>query len=439
MTDANTLFTGYNHLNVHTSAPIYFKVLSLFREKVSSPLFSTNGFHPAKLKWDPVLGTVAGRPAAVDSIKIISPAYGAFYNRGDSVIVTVRVSSGVKRILFGMGYENDLDAFAIQSPDSLFNFKVPADVASEIDFKVFGFDDLGNESTDSSMIRINPGVGVTLDSIRFLQTNNDLIPQIPIGDSINFSLYGFYSDGSIRNITNESGVTYTSGGGGISNSSPATIKGLLLGFDELQATYLGASDTLVVEVVPLLILETQSPLPVRFAAINAQFTGGKILVKWTTAQEFNNNYFIVEHSIDGRNFSRVGSVNASNLAQGSQYQFADINYKMGKNYYRIQQVDKDGKYSYSAIATVLISAKGNINIYPNPATDKLVINANNLQQGNHIVRIINTMGQSVFTQSFNSSNNSTSIDIARWPSGIYWIELTDANKQRILTTTFLKQ
>jgi pimeloyl-ACP methyl ester carboxylesterase len=438
MTDANTLFSGYNHLNVQKSAPIYFKVLSLFRENVGSPLFSTNGFHPAKLKWNPVLGTVAGRPAGIDSVKIISPAYGAFYNRGDSVLVTIRASNGIKRILFGMGYENDVDAFAVQSPDSLFRFKVPADVVNEIDFKIFGFDDFGNESTDSSLIRINPGVGVTLDSIRFVQNNNGLVPQIPIGDSTSFSLYGFYSDGSIRNITYEPGVSFTSGGGGISNSSPAAIKGLVLGFDELQATYAGAIDTLVVEVVPLMILEAQSPLPVSFTAINAQFVAGKVLVKWTTAQEYNNNYFMVEHSTDGRNFNTAGSVAAYNLAQGSQYQFADPGYKMGKNYYRIKQLDKDGRFSYSAIATILISAKGNINIYPNPATDKLVINAANLQQGNHSIRIINTMGQSVFIQSFNSSNNSTNVDIARWPSGIYWIELSDANKQRIITTTFLK-
>ena len=439
MVDANTLFTGFNHFNVHTSPPIYTKVLSLFREKTSSPLFSTNGFHPAKLKWNPVLGTVAGRPAAVDSVKIISPAYGAFYNRGDSVIVTVRASSGVKRILFGMGYESDLDAFAVQSPDSLFRFKVPADVASEIDFKVFGFDALGNETTDSSLIRINPGAGVTLDSIRFVQNYNEQVPQIPIGDSSNFSLVGFYSDGSIRNITNEPGVSYISGGGGISNSSPSTIKGLLLGFDELQASFLGARDTLVVEVVPLIKVEAQSPLPVRFAAITAQLVAGKVLVKWSTSQEFNNSYFIVEHSIDGRSFSQAGVVSSSNLAQGSQYQFADAGYKMGKNFYRIKQVDKDGKFSYSAIATVLISVKGNINIYPNPADARLVINAANLLQGMHSIRIINTMGQPVFIQSFNSSNYSTNVDIVRWPAGIYWIELSDGKNQRILTTTFLKK
>ncbi len=276
MTDANTLFTGYNHLNVNTVPPVNIKVLSLFRAKASSDQFSENGFHPAKLKWDDVLGTVAaGRAAAADSIKIISPAYGAFYNRGDSVLVIVKASIGIKRILFGMGYESDLDAFAIESPDSLFRFKVPADVADEIDFKVFGFDDLGNESTDTSLIKINAGTAV-LDSLQFLKPAENM--QVFLGDSTSIAVTGYYNDGSVRNITDLSGLTYTSGGGSVAYARPATVKGLAAGFDELYVSYQGKTDTLEVEVLQKAVLDSNST--------TYTFTGNG---NWNNTSNWKNN------------------------------------------------------------------------------------------------------------------------------------------------------
>jgi len=87
--DAHTYIDGFNHLNVHTSAPAYTRVLELFRANANSSLFSRNGFHPVKLRWDEELGTQLNRNP-VDSVRIINPAYGAAYNRGDSVHITVR-------------------------------------------------------------------------------------------------------------------------------------------------------------------------------------------------------------------------------------------------------------------------------------------------------------------------------------------------------------
>jgi len=277
MTDAHTLFTGSHHLNVIPSPSVYTKVLGLLREKASSSQFSMNGFNPVKLTWNPALGTQLARPAATDSIKIISPANGALYNRGDSVMVTVRASTGVKRILFAMGYETDVDAFAIETPDSIFRFKVPADVVDQINCKVIGFDNLGNETSDSTSIKVGNAAGVTLDSIRFARLYDGYIPQIFAGDSTSFSLYGFYSDGSVRNITAVTGVNYTSGGGGISYSKPQDVKGLVTGYDMLQAAYLGATDTLLVEVVPVIKVDSNSP--------GFTFTGNG---NWSAAANWKN-------------------------------------------------------------------------------------------------------------------------------------------------------
>lgn len=439
LTSAHTLFTGFHHLNILGALPIHYKVLDLFSKKSASDQFTMAGFNPVKLKWDAMLGTVLARPAQVDSIRIVTPAYGAFYNRGDSVTVTVRATGGIKRVLFAMGYESGLDAFGAKSPDSLFRFKVPANVVSEIYIKVFGFDDLGNEYTDSSYIQVNQPAGITLDSIRFARQNDNDIPLIPVEDSTSFRLYGFYSDSSVRNITFEPGVSFTTGGGGISNSSPGYAKGVLIGFDELRASYSGMTDTLIMEVVPRIIADTLSTVPVRFTSITAQYKTGKVSVHWSTARELNNSHFIVEYSADGRNFIGAGRVAATNASLGSRYQFGHTGFIAGKNYYRIKQVDIDGNSSYSPVVAIIISGTGQIKIYPNPAYSTLIIDAGNLQPGKHTIRIVNTMGQAVFTKSFVTVNNKTNVEVGKWPAGIYWVELFDDAHHRIITETFYKQ
>ena len=54
----------------------------------------------------------------------------------------------------------------------------------------------------------------------------------------------------------------------------------------------------------------------------------------------------------------------------------------------------------------------------------------------HTIRIVNTMGQAVFTQSFITASNKTTVEVAKWPSGIYWVELYDMRHERLITETF---
>lgn len=439
MYDAETYINGYNHLNVHTSPPAYIRVLELFRADANSNLFSRNGFHPRRFVWDPVNGTQPGRNP-VDSVRIISPSYGAAFNRGDSVHVTVRASSGVGRMLFVMGYEGDMDAFGLEAPDSVFRFKIPDNVMDRINYKIFGFDASGNEVTDSSYITIGVNPALVLDSIKIAHVNREDI-KVFLGDSTDVAIMGYYNDGMVRNLTYQSGINYTTLANSVSVSGQGDMKGLILGYDELKATYLGKSDSVFVEVVRRAPYDTvpNPVLPVRFTKITARYEGKDVRVSWSTAMELNNHHFEVEHSTDGRTFTKAGSVAATNYPNGSSYDFLHNNYVAGKNYYRIKQVDIDGTATYSTIVMANVPVKNSIIVYPNPVEELLIVDLSKASNHNaRIIRIVNAVGQVFHQQNIAPGTIKTTVEVAGLKPGIYIFEIISADKKRIWSEKIIK-
>lgn len=114
------------------------------------------------------------------------------------------------------------------------------------------------------------------------------------------------------------------------------------------------------------------PLPVELAAFTAERHGTSALLRWTTAQEQNNERFEVEASTDGHTFRRLGAVaGAGNSTSPSTYAFTDARlaaHGAALVYYRLRQVDRDGLFDYSPVRTVAVAlGPGGLAVYPNPA------------------------------------------------------------------------
>lgn len=87
-----------------------------------------------------------------------------------------------------------------------------------------------------------------------------------------------------------------------------------------------------------------STLPVVLTSFNAKANGKSVELTWTTASEKENNFFTIERSIDGINFSKIGQVKGNGTTtEIHNYNLTDINTLNGVSYYRLKQTDYNGK------------------------------------------------------------------------------------------------
>ncbi len=116
-------------------------------------------------------------------------------------------------------------------------------------------------------------------------------------------------------------------------------------------------------------LKSSSSLPVTFTSFTASLQNKNVWLQWKTAQETNTHLFNIQRSLTGTDFVTVSAVAATGNGTGSTYTYNDQTYAKTNVppsvYYRIQEVDKDGKLFYSG--TALVHGSGSIvSLYPNP-------------------------------------------------------------------------
>ncbi len=173
------------------------------------------------------------------------------------------------------------------------------------------------------------------------------------------------------------------------------------------------------------VSDTEQPLPVTLI----RFTGERIeygnQLNWTTSSEINNQGFQVERSIDGKIFTKIGFVKGNGTTNTKQtYQFIDVN--SSEVYYRLQQVDIDGKTVYSATIKVGESSVVNtLEVYPNPATDQITIQT----YGEGTLEIVNMVGKVVINQPAKTTNE---INISKLAKGIYTVKLNGTSQKLVL-------
>ena len=186
-----------------------------------------------------------------------------------------------------------------------------------------------------------------------------------------------------------------------------------------------------------------SPLPVKLSNIRAFEKQQGIQIDWTAYQEDNLNRYQVERSADGQSFMPIGEVAARNLVIESNYSFFDANPLPGVNFYRLKNIDMDGKSGYSNVVKVNLdkNIKG-FTLYPNPVRNAVVsFQSSDLSKGNYSVNIFNANGQQVYAQRFNHSGGSVNQTIqlpAGVRSGMYTMQLNNGT-MKVMSKTFMVQ
>jgi predicted esterase len=205
----------------------------------------------------------------------------------------------------------------------------------------------------------------------------------------------------------------------------ATDNGGLVSKDTVLVTKLGAGGV----------------LPVTLTYFKGKNLDQKNILSWATSDEIDNDRFEIQRSDDGINFSEVGRVAGKGNGNGiTEYSFEDANAVKGVNYYRLKQVDKNGKFTLSAVITVTISNKGyTIEQYPNPVQDVLTLRLEGNTYGNIQVSIADIQGRIVSRKTIRKEALvlKSELYIKQLQSGVYQLVIQFENGKKE-TRSFVK-
>jgi len=148
---------------------------------------------------------------------------------------------------------------------------------------------------------------------------------------------------------------------------------------------------------------------------------------WSTEREIDNQGFEIQHSINGTEWNKIGfTEGAGNTDEKSFYEFQHLSPINGFNYYRLKQLDLDGRFHYSDIETINIDNSNitNTNIYPSPVNEVL-----NIAQFEGKGFIYDVSGQLIMNFDCHSFELNT-IPVDRLQQGTYLLSLVDLNGER---------
>ncbi len=166
------------------------------------------------------------------------------------------------------------------------------------------------------------------------------------------------------------------------------------------------------------------PLPVEFLYFYGEIIHpNTILLSWATATEINNDYFVIEHSIDGIHFSSIDKIPGNGTSNYiNKYEFSFDGNTGIVNYFRLQQVDFDGKYEYSDIIVVTPEKNSKPHIHFDMPTNSIWV-SNITSNGQLFIHDVS--GKLVFTKTI---NHQSRIPVEQLSAGIYVITVQHNNQ-----------
>jgi hypothetical protein len=166
------------------------------------------------------------------------------------------------------------------------------------------------------------------------------------------------------------------------------------------------------------------PLPVQLLAFSAVPWNGTVKLSWRTASELNNDFFTVERSNDGHEWSALASIKGQGTTSVSHdYELVDDGPFPGNTYYRLKQTDLDGQFTFSKVIRIVMDQVENIVVHPNPATGAFVIHSNRLLRPDQIT-MFDMKGRRVQAE-ISNRNEGLSVKTDQLAQGLYLIMVNE--------------
>lgn len=177
-----------------------------------------------------------------------------------------------------------------------------------------------------------------------------------------------------------------------------------------------------------------APLPVKLTYFGASAKSNHtVYTSWVTEQEINHDYFELERSFNNKDFSTVAMILGAKSSNGvsNNYDYTDKSAELKNQsiaYYRLKQVDKDGRITYSEVRLVKF-ASGNdvkVQVSPNPFIEKVTLQFDSEVAGAMNVRIVNLAGQVVLQTSARVNKGYNNVSLSQLSSltpGMYIVQM----------------
>lgn len=194
---------------------------------------------------------------------------------------------------------------------------------------------------------------------------------------------------------------------------------------------LGGANLVYLTINPARATITFPPLPVTLVDFTAAQMNQNVLLRWITAQETNSARFEIERSIDGTRFEKIGSINAAgNSATRKEYSYVDNMVSDGVYFYRLKQVDKDGRFTLSGVVSISVKNTGFVRLLQNPVRNELQLSVKGSTQQPEVA-IFDMTGKKLLQQRM-MNVPVISIDISRFKAGVYIVQIVSGNKKEAI-------
>ena len=167
-------------------------------------------------------------------------------------------------------------------------------------------------------------------------------------------------------------------------------------------------------------------LPIELLEFTAECLNGRALIQWTTGSETNNNYFLLESSVNGIDFQPVTTMwGAGTSSTMNTYEFVDYNQYSGTTYFRLTQVDFDGILTYSDVIALenCNSDLDGVSVYTGSGNE-INLEISSKSHAQYTYRIVDTRGRTIEAPckiTVSEGNNKFSISPKNIEFGIYYL------------------
>jgi predicted GH43/DUF377 family glycosyl hydrolase len=205
---------------------------------------------------------------------------------------------------------------------------------------------------------------------------------------------------------------------------------VMLEGNTLRMWYDGSRDNTLTNLWRIGIATSTLVVPVELTSFSAEALDRKVILKWATATELNNNGFEIQRKVAESDFATIGFVRGEGTTTNQkEYSYIDKDLANGKYYYRLKQFDYNGTYEYSNVIEVDVRSLDNYALeqnYPNPFNPTTTIGYILKEKINAKLILLNAIGEEVavlVNEEQDKGFHKVDFNASTLASGVYFYQL----------------